>query len=76
MKKEAMDKVMTAIRRVLAGEMYISEKIAAQMVQKLIGRGATPSPPHRSKRFQTASSKSSTSSLRASAPPRSRSAWA
>jgi DNA-binding NarL/FixJ family response regulator len=44
MKKEAMDKVMTAIRRVLAGEMYISEKMAAQMVQKFIGRGRDAKP--------------------------------
>jgi DNA-binding NarL/FixJ family response regulator len=36
MKKEAMDKVMTAIRRVLAGEVYVSEKMASRMVQKLV----------------------------------------
>lgn len=36
MKKEAMDKVMTAIRRVLAGELYVSDKMAARMVSKLI----------------------------------------
>jgi DNA-binding NarL/FixJ family response regulator len=39
MKKEAMDKVMTAVRRVVGGEMYISEKMAARMVQKFIGGG-------------------------------------
>lgn len=36
MKKEAMDKVMTAIRRVLAGEVYVSEKMASRMVRKLV----------------------------------------
>jgi DNA-binding NarL/FixJ family response regulator len=36
MKKEAMDQVMTAIRRVLAGELYVSEKMSARMVSKLI----------------------------------------
>lgn len=36
MKKEAMDKVMTAIRKVLAGELYVSEKMSARMVQKLV----------------------------------------
>jgi DNA-binding NarL/FixJ family response regulator len=36
MKKEAMDKVMTAIRRVLSGELYVSDKMAARMVSKLI----------------------------------------
>jgi DNA-binding NarL/FixJ family response regulator len=43
MKKEAMDKVMTAIRRVLAGEIYISEKMASRMVHKLIDRGGAKS---------------------------------
>ena len=36
MKKEAMDKVMTAIRKVLAGELYVSERMSARMVQKLV----------------------------------------
>lgn len=43
MKNEAMDRVMTAVRRVLAGEVYISEKMASRMVHKFIG-GATPGP--------------------------------
>lgn len=38
MKKEAMEKVMTAIRRVLSGEIYISEKMASRMVNKFIDR--------------------------------------
>jgi DNA-binding NarL/FixJ family response regulator len=45
MKKEAMDKVMTAIRKVLAGELYVSEKMSARMVQKLVNpqsAGTTP----------------------------------
>jgi DNA-binding NarL/FixJ family response regulator len=45
MKKEAMDKVMTAIRRVLAGELYVSEKMAARMVNKLINPRATSAGP-------------------------------
>jgi DNA-binding NarL/FixJ family response regulator len=46
MKKEAMEKVMTAIRSVLAGEIFVSQKMASRMVNKLIGgRGvATGSP--------------------------------
>jgi DNA-binding NarL/FixJ family response regulator len=36
MKKEAMDKVLTTIRRVLAGELYVSEGMAARLVNKLI----------------------------------------
>ena len=46
MKKEAMDKVMTAIRRVLGGEIYISEKMASRMVNKLIeGRSSGSATP-------------------------------
>jgi DNA-binding NarL/FixJ family response regulator len=40
MKREAMDKVMTAIRRVLGGEVYVSEKMASRMVQKLVNPSA------------------------------------
>lgn len=36
MKQEATEKVVTAIRRVLAGEVYVSEGMAAKMVGKLI----------------------------------------
>ena len=46
MKQEATERVVTAIRRVLAGEVYISEDMAAKMVSKMIGRtpdkGASP----------------------------------
>lgn len=43
MKKEAMDKVMTAIRRVLSGEVYISERMASRMVNKLLDRAGPKS---------------------------------
>jgi DNA-binding NarL/FixJ family response regulator len=36
MKKEAMDKLLTAIRRVLSGELYVSEPMAARLVNKLL----------------------------------------
>ena len=36
MKSEAMDKVRLAIRRVLQGEIYVSESMATRMVHKLI----------------------------------------
>lgn len=36
MKQEATERVVIAIRRVLAGEMYVSEGMAAKMVSKLV----------------------------------------
>ena len=36
MKKEAMDRIMSAIRRVLGGEIYLSEKMASRILQKLV----------------------------------------
>ena len=39
MKQEATGKVVTAIRRVLSGEVYVSEGMAAKMVSKLVGGG-------------------------------------
>lgn len=39
MKQEATEKVVTAIRRVLAGEIYVSSGMAAKMVSKLVGTG-------------------------------------
>lgn len=36
MKQEATEKVVTAIRRVLSGEVYVSEGMAAKMVSKLV----------------------------------------
>ena len=43
MKKEAMDKLLTAIRRVLGGEMYVSDAMAARLVSKLINPAAARS---------------------------------
>jgi len=40
MKQEATDKVVTAIRRVLAGAVYISDGMAAKMVGRLVGGSA------------------------------------
>jgi DNA-binding NarL/FixJ family response regulator len=37
MKQEAPEKVMTAIRRVLAGEVYVSEKIAGRLLKAMAG---------------------------------------
>lgn len=42
MKEEATDKVTQAIRRVLAGEIFVSDKMAASMLSKLVeGRSST-----------------------------------
>jgi len=41
MKHEATERVITAIRRVLAGEIYVSDSMAAKMVSKL-ATGITP----------------------------------
>lgn len=40
MKEEALDKVITAIRRVLSGAIYVSDSLAAKMLQQQI-RGQT-----------------------------------
>ena len=37
MKAEATENVVTAIRRVLSGQIYVSDKMAAKMVRKLVG---------------------------------------
>jgi DNA-binding NarL/FixJ family response regulator len=39
MKAEATEKVITAIRKVLTGELYVSDRMAAKMVRKLVGSG-------------------------------------
>lgn len=36
MKQEALEKVLVAIRRVLAGEIFVSNNIATQMIKKLV----------------------------------------
>jgi DNA-binding NarL/FixJ family response regulator len=38
MKQEATEKVVTAIRRVLTGDVYISDDMATKMVSKMVGR--------------------------------------
>jgi DNA-binding NarL/FixJ family response regulator len=40
MKQEALEKVLTAIRRVLTGEIYVSDSLAARMLQQQV-RGKT-----------------------------------
>jgi DNA-binding NarL/FixJ family response regulator len=40
MKEEATERVVDAIRRVLKGEVYVSDQMAARMVSKLVGRGS------------------------------------
>ncbi|MBN2193211.1 MAG: response regulator transcription factor [Polyangiaceae bacterium] len=36
MKQEAVESILTAIRRVLAGQIYVSERIATRMLKKLV----------------------------------------
>ena len=40
MKQEATDKVITAIRKVLDGQLYVSETMATKMVSKLVRSGS------------------------------------
>jgi len=40
MKQEATEKVITAIRKVLDGQLYVSETMAAKMVSKLVRSGS------------------------------------
>ena len=39
MKAEATEKVITAIHKVMSGELYVSDRMAAKMVRKLVGSG-------------------------------------
>jgi DNA-binding NarL/FixJ family response regulator len=39
MKVEATENVVTAIRKVLSGQIYVSDRMAAKMVRKLVGGG-------------------------------------
>jgi DNA-binding NarL/FixJ family response regulator len=41
MKEEALEKILTAIRRVLSGAIYVSDRLAAKMLQQQV-RGQTP----------------------------------
>ncbi len=46
MKQEATDKVLIAIRRILAGEIYVSDFIASRILQRVAGRcGPVTEPP-------------------------------
>ncbi|MHC4489146.1 MAG: response regulator [Planctomycetota bacterium] len=47
MKAEATEKVITAIRKILNGEIYVSDKIAAKMLRKLVGGKAEIRAPER-----------------------------
>lgn len=40
MKIEAIENVITAIRKVMRGQIYVSNEMAAKMVRKLVGAGA------------------------------------
>jgi DNA-binding NarL/FixJ family response regulator len=41
-KEEGTEKVIEGIRRILAGEIYVSEKLASRMIRKLVGHGPEP----------------------------------
>jgi DNA-binding NarL/FixJ family response regulator len=41
MKEEALEKILTAIRRVLTGSIYVSDRLAAKMLQQQV-RGQSP----------------------------------
>jgi DNA-binding NarL/FixJ family response regulator len=45
MKQEPQETVMAAIRRVLTGETYLSEKIASKLLRSFAGSRATDAPP-------------------------------
>ena len=42
MKREAMDQVLSALRRVLAGGLYLSEALSTRLVEKAVSRPSTP----------------------------------
>lgn len=44
MKQEATEKVLVAVRRILAGEIYVSERIANRMLQRYIGSRGSSGP--------------------------------
>jgi len=43
MKQEAVESILTAVRRVLAGQIYVSERIATRMLKKLVDGDTRPS---------------------------------
>ena len=46
MKQEATERVITAIRKVLMGELYISDRMTAKMVDRMVGGVTQSSPVH------------------------------
>ena len=42
MKQEAADNVVAALRKIMTGEVYISERMATQMLSRMVGGRATP----------------------------------
>lgn len=42
MKQEAPEKVLMAIRRILKGDIYVSEKVGVQMLHQIVNGGANP----------------------------------
>lgn len=42
MKQEAADNVIAALRKITTGEVYISERMATQMLSRMVGGRATP----------------------------------
>jgi DNA-binding NarL/FixJ family response regulator len=42
MKQEAPDKVLLAIRRILKGDIYVSEKVGVQMLHQIVNGGVNP----------------------------------
>src|SRR5580692_12783147 len=44
MKQEATEKVLVALRRILSGEIYVSERIANRMLQRYIGSSNSSRP--------------------------------
>src|SRR5262249_35437927 len=41
MKQEATENVLVALRRVLSGEIYLSDRMANKMLQQFVGAGGT-----------------------------------
>ena len=41
MKQEATENVLVALRRVLSGEVYLSDRMANKMLQQFVGAGGT-----------------------------------
>lgn len=45
MKQESTEKILTAIRQILAGEIYLSEKMRTQMLQRMVDHRPQPGAP-------------------------------